>query len=308
MSTFEHTSVLLQEVISHLRPRPEGRYLDGTVGGAGHAAAILEASAPTGHLCGCDQDGEAVQAAQTRLRPYAGRFEIRRLNFSDLGDWLEPGSLDGALLDLGVSSHQFDVAERGFSLRMDGPLDMRMDNRTAVTAASLVNSLGADELASLFYRYGGETRSRPLARAIVTERERRPFTKTLELAELIERVVPRRGKIHPATKVFQALRIAVNDELGVLERGMASIWELLRPGGRLAVITFHSAEARMVKDFGRQRALDYRIEGDVDVPERRQPKAAELRWVVRKAVQASRPEVLRNSRARSAQLRVMEKL
>jgi 16S rRNA (cytosine1402-N4)-methyltransferase len=182
---FDHTSVLLAEVITLLEPKPTGRYLDGTVGGAGHAAAILEASGPTGHLCGCDQDGAAVLAASARLESFEGRFEIRQLNFVDLDTWLEKGSIDGALLDLGVSSHQFDVADRGFSLRFDGPLDMRMDQRGALTAADLVNDLGPTELADLFYKFGGESGSRAVARAIVSERRLGEIKSTLQLAGLV---------------------------------------------------------------------------------------------------------------------------
>ncbi len=300
--------MLLPEVIARLEPKETGRYLDGTVGGAGHAEAILEASGPNGRLCGCDQDGEAVQAARARLEPFEGRFEIRQLNFVELGSWLDEGTIDGAVLDLGVSSHQFDVAERGFSLRFDGPLDMRMDERASLTAADLINEQSAEELANIFYEFGGESGSRAVARAIVSERRSGKIGSTLQLAGLIERVLPRRGRTHPATKVFQALRIVVNDELGRLDRGLQVVWSLLRPGGRLAVITFHSAEARMVKLFGRRLALPYRVDGDVDLPEFRHPKPPEMTWVSRKAVQPTRAEVLRNSRSRSAQLRVMEKL
>lgn len=300
--------MLLPEVVTRLEPKETGRYLDGTVGGAGHAAAILEASAPTGQLCGCDQDGAAILAANARLESFAGRFEIRQLNFVELDTWLEKETIDGAVLDLGVSSHQFDVPDRGFSLRFDGPLDMRMDERSSLTASDLVNDLGATELADLFYKFGGESGSRAVARAIVSERRLGEIKSTLQLAGLVERVLPRRGRTHPATKVFQALRIAVNDELNRLDRGLEVVWSLLRPGGRLAVITFHSDEARMVKLFGRRLALDYCFDGDVDIPEFRRPKKAELKWVDRKAVQPTRAEVLRNSRSRSAQLRVMEKL
>ena len=308
MSKFEHKTVLLTEVVTRLEPKPKGRYLDGTVGGAGHAAAILEASSPTGQLFGCDQDGAAVQVANERLARFSGRFEIRQINFADIGTWLGPGEVDGAVLDLGVSSHQFDVPERGFSLRFAGPLDMRMDERAELTAAQLVNELPETDLANIFYRYGGETRSRAIAREVVNERRKGRITTTLQLAELVERVMGRRGRTHPATKVFQALRIAVNDELGRLEQGLHEVWKVLRPGGRLAVITFHSAEARMVKAFGREKALDYRVEGAEDRPEFRRPKEVELRWIERRAIQPTRAEVLENSRSRSAQLRVMEKL
>ena len=306
--TFNHTPVLLPEVIERLAPVPAGRYVDGTVGGAGHARAILSASSPSGRLFGCDQDGEAVREARSRLSEFGGRFEIQRLNFVELGDWLEQESMDGAILDLGVSSPQLDAAERGFSLRRDGPLDMRMDERTSQTAADLVNKLGGNELEKIFFEFGGERRARILARAIVAERQKERLQSTLQLARLAERVLPCRGRSHPATKLFQALRIAVNDELNKLDHGLRVVWSLLKPGGRFAVITFHSAEARRVKKFGRQMAADYEVRGGLDVPEFRRPKRAELKWVERRAVCPRRDEVLRNPRSRSARLRVMEKL
>lgn len=306
--TFNHTPVLLSEVIERLSPVPAGRYVDGTVGGAGHARAILAVSSPSGRLFGCDQDGEAVQEARSRLFEFGGRFEIRQLNFIELGGWLKQESMNGAILDLGVSSHQLDAAERGFSLRREGPLDMRMDERRSQTAADLVNELGGDELEKIFFEFGGERRARILARAIVAERQKERLQSTLQLARLAERVLPRWGVLHPATKLFQALRIAVNDELNKLDRGLRVVWSLLKPGGRFAVITFHSAEARRVKRFGRQKAADYEVRGDLDVPEFRRPKRAELKWVERRAVLPQRDEVLRNPRSRSARLRVMEKL
>lgn len=300
--------MLLLEVIERLAPAPTGRYVDGTVGGAGHARAILAASSPSGRLFGCDQDGEAVREARSRLSEFEGRFEIRRLNFVELGDWLEQESMDGAILDLGVSSHQLAAAERGFSLRRDGPLDMRMDRRTSQTAADLVNELGVDELEKIFLEFGGERRARILARAIVAERQKGKLQSTLQLARLAERMIPRRGRAHPATKLFQALRIAVNDELNKLDRGLRVVWSLLKTGGRFAVITFHSAEARRVKRFGRQLAAGYEVCGGLDAPEFRRPKRAELKWVERRSLRPQRDEVLRNPRSRSAQLRVMEKL
>jgi 16S rRNA (cytosine1402-N4)-methyltransferase len=208
-----------------------------------------------------------------------------------------------------VSSPQLDVAERGFSFQQDGPLDMRMDQRQQLTAADLVNTAGAEELAGIFYELGGERDSRRLARVVVQERERRRIETTRQLAELIERVSPRMGKrAHPATKVFQALRIAVNDEIGCLNKGLAGALRILKPGGRLAVITFHSLEDRVVKDFGRGAARDYTFIGGVDVPELRQPRAPELKWVSRRAILPEAAEVAGNPRSRSAQLRVMEKL
>jgi len=306
---FKHSAVLLREVLEALGPRAGGCYADGTLGGAGHAAAILDASSPSGRLYGCDRDGVAVEAAIKHLAPFAGRFEVRQGNFAELANWVPPGSCDGVLLDLGVSSPQLESAERGFSFQQEGPLDMRMDSRQALTAAELVNGLTAEELARVFWEFGGERPARRLARAVVRAREQQPLRTTRQLAEVIERVTPRHGKkTHPATGVFQALRIAVNDEIGSLERGLDAAVKILRPGGRLAVITFHSLEDRVVKHFGRARARDYTFTGGVDVPELRQPRAPELRWITRKAIRPSEAELAENPRSRSAQLRVMEKL
>ncbi len=298
------------EVLAALSPCPTGRYADGTLGGAGHAAQLLAASSPTGWLFGCDRDGVAVETANTRLaEKFAGRFEIRRGNFSELADWVPVASCDGVLLDLGVSSPQLDQAERGFSFQNDGPLDMRMDNRQPLTAAGLVNGEEAEALAKIFWEYGDERDSRRFARAIVHDRAQRKFETTRQLADLIERLAPRHGKkAHPATKVFQALRIAVNDEIGSLKRGLAGAVKLLKPGGRLAVITFHSLEDRVVKEFGRERAREYTFPGEVDVPELRTPIVPELKWVSRKAILPGDVELKENPRARSAQLRVMEKI
>jgi 16S rRNA (cytosine1402-N4)-methyltransferase len=306
---FFHKPVMVAEVLAALGPRDGGRYADGTLGGGGHAEAVLIGSSPTGWLYGCDRDGAAIQAASRRLAEFAGRFEIRRGNFAEMADWVPAGSCDGVLLDLGVSSPQFDEGARGFSFQQDGPLDMRMDDRQSLTAAALVNEAGAEELAEIFWRFGGERESRRFAKAIVHDRELRRFETTGQLAGLIERLAPRHGrKTHPATKVFQALRIAVNDEIGSLERGLDGAVRLLRPGGRLAVITFHSLEDRVVKEFGREKARDYTVAGEVDVPELRQPREPELRWVVRKAVLPSEVELAENPRSRSAQLRIMEKI
>jgi 16S rRNA (cytosine1402-N4)-methyltransferase len=298
------------EVLAALKPHPDGRYADGTLGGAGHAAIILTASSPTGWLSGCDRDGAAVEAARKRLaEKFAGRFEIRRGNFSELADWIPAASCDGVLLDLGVSSLQLDSAERGFSFQNDGPLDMRMDDRQPQTAADLVNDLGAEEMAKIFWEFGDERDSRRFAKAIVHDRAQRKFETTKQLAELIERLAPRRGKkAHPATKVFQALRIAVNDEIGSLKRGLESAVKILKPGGRLAAITFHSLEDRVVKEFGRERTRDYTFSGEMDVPELRQPRMPEIKWVSRKAIVPGEKELKENPRSRSAQLRVLEKI
>jgi 16S rRNA (cytosine1402-N4)-methyltransferase len=306
---FTHSPVMLAEMVAALRPQPGGRYADGTVGGAGHAAAILAASSPSGRLYGCDRDGEAVEAAERKLAGFSGRFEIRQGNFAELADWVPLGSCDGVLLDLGVSSPQLDQAGRGFSFQQDGPLDMRMDRRRGLTAARLVNEASVEDLARVFWELGGERDARQFARAIAREREGRRFETTRQLAELIERLAPRRGKkTHPATKVFQAVRMAVNDEIGSLQQGLAGALKILKPGGRLVVITFHSLEDRIVKDFGRARARDYTFTGGVDVPELRRPRAPELKWLQRKALRPGAAEVMANPRSRSAGMRVMEKL
>jgi len=298
------------EVLEALKPKPGGRYADGTLGGAGHAGSILAASSPTGWLYGCDRDGAAVETAERRLaEKFAGRFEIRRGNFAEMAGWISAAGCDGVLLDLGVSSPQLDSPERGFSFQQDGPLDMRMDDRQPLTAADLVNGASAGELAKIFWEYGGERESRRFAKAIVHDRALRRFETTRQLAELIERISPRRGKkAHPATKIFQALRIAVNDEIGSLKRGLAAAVKILKPGGRLAVVTFHSLEDRVVKEFGRERTRDYTFIGEVDVPELRQPRVPELKWVSRKAISPGEVELKENPRSRSAQLRVLEKI
>ena len=301
---------MVAEVLTALRPRPGGRYADGTLGGAGHAMAVLNASSPNGWLSGFDRDGTAVEAAQARLAErFAGRFEVHRANFCEMGRWLAAGSCDGILLDLGVSSPQLDRPERGFSFQGDGPLDMRMDDRQTLTAADLLNGEDAETIARIFWEYGGERDSRRFAKAIVLDRGTRAFTTTRQLAELIERLAPRHGKkSHPATKVFQALRIAVNAEMESLRQGLDAAVGLLKPGGRLAVITFHSLEDRVVKEFGREKTRDYSFTGEVDVPELRTPRVPELKWVSRKAILPGEVELKENPRARSAQLRVLEKI
>lgn len=306
---FVHKTVMTAEVLDALSPAPHGRYADGTIGGGGHAAAILARSSPSGWLSGCDRDGDAVEAAKRRLAEFAGRFEIRRGNFSELADWVPAGSCDGVLYDLGVSSPQLDVAGRGFSFQQEGPLDMRFDSRQTTTAADLVNGADTEELARIFFELGGERDSRRFAKAIVHDREQCPFKTTRQLAGMIERISPRAGrKTHPATQVFQALRIAVNDEIGSLKQGLEGALKILRPGGRLAVITFHSLEDRVVKDFGRARARDYTVVGPVDVPELRRPRSPELRIVTRKAMTPGEAELAENPRSRSAQLRIFEKI
>jgi 16S rRNA (cytosine1402-N4)-methyltransferase len=306
---FEHKPVMVAEVVEAVRPRPGGCYVDSTVGLGGHAAAILAASSPDGWLFGCDRDDFAIEAARRRLAEFAGRFELRQGNYTELPQWIAGESCDGIIFDLGVSSAELDDPERGFSFQSEGPLDMRMDRRQSLTAAELVNGASAEELARILWEWGGERQARRFARAIVRERERRSFETTRQLAELVELLAPRRGKkAHPATKVFQALRIAVNDEIRSLERGLAGALGILKSGGRIAILSFHSLEDRVIKNFGRARARDYTFSGTVDLPELRKARAPELKWVTRKALKPGAAEVAENPRSRSAQLRVFEKL
>lgn len=303
-----HSPVLMTEVLAALAPRPGGVYVDGTIGGAGHAEAILEASGPTGWLLGLDRDGTALEAARGRLDRFNGRYDLRQGTFDHLDEWMPPASCDGVLLDVGVSSPQLDRPERGFSFQHDGPLDMRMNQTQALTAAEFVNSASAEELERVLREYGEEPRARWVARQIERERKVHPLRTTLELAGLVERVIPRHGaRVHPATRTFQAIRMHVNDELGQLERGLSAATRVLRHLGRLVVITFHSLEARLVKRFGMERTRDYEFDGDVDVPELRRPKAPDFRWLERRAVTAGEAELASNPRSRSAQLRALER-
>lgn len=310
MAAFVHTPVLLREVVGGLQPRAGGHYVDLTVGGGHHAEAVLEASAPDGTLLGVDCDPEALAAARQRLARFGNRVELREGSFARLGEWVAPGSCDGIVADLGVSAHQLETPGRGFSFQHEGPLDMRLSGAGGPTAADLVNRLSEPELARLFATLGDEPRARAIARAIVRERERAPIVSTRQLAALVERVAPRRGQTtHPATRVFLALRLAVNDELGVLEQGLHAAWRALRPLGRLAVITFHGGEVRVVRRFLREHERAYEVPpGQADVPELRRPCPPRLRRLTRRPVAPGAAELAANPRARSAQLWLMEKL
>ena len=253
LSDFNHQSVLLDATVAALRIRPGGSYLDGTLGGGGHADAILRASGPTGILVGIDRDPDALAAATQRLHTHGARFKPIRGAFADMGalasQW---GPFDGILLDLGVSSPQLDRPERGFSFRADGPVDMRMDTTQRLDAATLIEETPLTELVQILRRFGEEPRARQIARAII---EGRPWTSTKALADCIAAASGyRNSRNHPATRSFQALRMAVNDELGQLEQGLDAAIELLAPGGRLAVISFHSLEDRCVKRRFREAA------------------------------------------------------
>jgi 16S rRNA (cytosine1402-N4)-methyltransferase len=299
--SFRHTPVLLTEVLDGLAPYSGGRYLDGTLGGGGHAAAVLEASAPNGRLLGIDADPAALAAAGTRLAAFGKRATLAHGNFRDLGRLAhEQGfaQIDGLLLDLGVSSHQIDTPERGFSFAADAPLDMRLDPTGGATAADLVNDTPESELADLIFRYGEERGSRRIARFIVEARRKRPIETTTELAELVTRALGgRHGKIHPATRTFQALRIAVNRELESLETALPQAVELLATGGRMAIISFHSLEDRIVKLF-------FRAESGYGGSE--QP--ARLQIITKKPIEASEQEARANPRSRSAKLRIAERV
>ena len=309
MTEFIHEPVLLEEVLSALQPTAGRLYVDGTVGGGGHAEAILEVSGPDGRLVAFDRDDWALKAAVRRLARFGDRLELHWEPFASLAKRLAKASCDGVLLDLGVSSPQLDEAERGFSFQAEGPLDMRMDRRQPVSAEQLVNELEVGELATIFWKLGGERQSRRIARAIVEQRDMQRIETTTQLADTVERAYPRRGaRTHPATGVFQALRMAVNDELGQVQAGLDAAWSVLKPGGRLAVITFHSGEDRLVKQFSRRLAKPYRVRGEVDVPELREPREPLARELSRKAIKPGDAEVGRNPRSRSAQLRAMEKL
>jgi 16S rRNA (cytosine1402-N4)-methyltransferase len=300
-----------REVVSSLKCSPGGVYVDGTVGGGGHAAHILEASAPDGRVIGMDVDGDALVEAAARLKPYGDRVTLIRENFRAMRpalDGLGVGLVDGVVLDLGVSSYQLERAQRGFSFRFDAPLDMRMDTRRPLTAHDLVNGLSAEELERIFREYGEEKDARRVARAIVKERGARPIATTGALAEVVSRAVrPDRGRaIHPATKVFQALRMAVNEELENLTHGLNGAIESLKSGGRLVVISFHSLEDRIVKNA-------FRLSSAVCVCPPRSPKCVcgvnpLLRLPGRRALKPSLDEVGENPRARSARLRVAERV
>jgi 16S rRNA (cytosine1402-N4)-methyltransferase len=305
--TFFHKSVLLREVLEALRPAEGRLFVDGTLGAGGHSFAILEAG-PQARLIGLDRDEAALEAAAERLKPFAGRFELHRANFVEVENFVSPESCDGVLLDLGVSSPQLDQAERGFSFQNDGPLDMRMDRRDPITAADIVNTWPEEELANLFWELGEEKASRRIASALTKRRAVRKFETTRDLAEFVVGVVGRHQKIHPATRVFQALRMEVNRELDAVEDGVQAAWRVLKVGGRLAVITFHSLEDRVVKEFGRALERDYFVEGSVDRPEFRTPKQPEGRAISRKPIVPNDEETRENPRARSAKLRVIEKL
>lgn len=307
---FAHSAVLPDQVVHWLALKPEGRYVDGTVGGGGHARRILEAD-ETLELLAVDRDGEALAAAEAALAEFAPRVHFFRGCFSDwsaFADELGWGGVDGILLDVGVSSYQLDTPGRGFSFRHDGPLDMRMDRRARVTAATLLNTLSEAELKAIFREYGEEPRAGAVAREVVRQRADKPFSRTREFAEVLERVADKaRGrKLPPPTRCFQALRIAVNQELEELQTALAVGIDTLNPGGRLVVVSFHSLEDRIVKNAFRDAAKTCVC--PPDFPVCRCGKTATLKVLTRKPVFADPDELAANPRAASARLRAAERL
>jgi 16S rRNA (cytosine1402-N4)-methyltransferase len=301
-----HISVLQEEAVRFLAPAPGKLFFDGTLGGGGHSEAFLRAGAD---VIATDLDPDALNFASLRLSGFLGRFRSAQASFSQIGEVLERFGVtrvDGALLDLGVSSHELDTPERGFSLKADGPLDMRLGPAIPVTAADIVNTWSEEELTRIFRELGEEQAARRVSARIVQEREKQPFTRTLQLADCIARVVPKRSQIHPATKCFQALRIAVNRELEELAAGLEAVSAKLAPGARFGVISFHSLEDRSVKHFFRDHAAEW-----IDRPEwpaaRRNPQRL-FRLITPRPVSPTAAEIEQNPRARSAKLRVVERL
>lgn len=303
-----HRPVMLSQVIEHLRPQSGGVYVDATLGLGGHARAILEESSPEGKLLGIDRDRKSLDRAARGLAGYEGRVALQHGNFAEVKDIARRSrfeSCDGILADLGLSSFQLETAERGFSFQRSGPLDMRMDTASPLTAAEVVNRFPEPKLAGLIYRFGEEPGSRRIARAIVRAR---PLHDTLSLAEVVSRAVRsrRRSRIHPATRTFQALRIVVNDELDALRQFVASAIELLKEGGRLAIISFHSLEDRIVKGSLGSMARGCTCPPEAPVCVCGGKKLVKL--VCRKPVSPTEAEKIRNPRSRSARLRVAERL
>lgn len=308
-----HQPVLLEEALALLNCHSGGIYVDGTVGGGGHARAILERTSPDGLIVGIDRDGEALQEASRVLAPFGNRVFLVNGSFADLRDILAIrgiGPVQGILLDLGVSSHQLDTPERGFSFSLEGPLDMRMDPSSGPSARDLIRNAREDELARIFRDFGEERFARRIARAIVERRRREPIDATVDLAALIARVVPggarEERRIHPATRVFQALRIAVNRELDHLERGLREGIEALAPGGRMAVISFHSLEDRLVKETFRSWEKTCTCPPGVPVCTCR--VEAKARVLTRKPLRPRPEEAESNPRARSARLRAAARI
>ncbi|MCZ6863563.1 MAG: 16S rRNA (cytosine(1402)-N(4))-methyltransferase RsmH [Alphaproteobacteria bacterium] len=307
MTAPDHTPVLLSEVIDLLKPRSGAVYVDGTFGGGGYSRALLDAA--DCRVWGIDRDPDSIARGQKLAETYAGRLGLIHGRFGDMDRLLEDhavSAVDGVALDLGVSSPQIDDADRGFSFRFEGPLDMRME-RAGASAADIVNTMTEGDLAALIRRFGEERHARAVARAIVEARQLAPITRTNDLARIVRGVVPKSADgIDPATRTFQALRIEVNDELGELDRGLESAEAILAPGGRLAVVSFHSLEDRKVKHFIRHRS-GRAPRASRHLPADRPPLSPSFRALTARPLRAQPAEIARNPRARSARLRAAER-
>ena len=307
-----HTPVMLEKVLQSLRCKPGGIYVDGTLGGGGHARAILENTAPDGLLIGIDRDDDALLESEKRLQPFGQRKILIKGNFADIGEILTNlniGKVDGILLDLGVSSHQLDTADRGFSFSLDAPLDMRMDQSSRYRAYDLVNLSPEKELRKVIRDYGEEPMAGRIARAILAKRASAPIRTTIELADVVCRAVRRQGvrkKVHPATRTFQAIRIAVNQELSNLSTAMDAGIDQLGQGGRFSIISFHSLEDRIVKETF--RSWEGRCQCPPGLPVCQCQREAKLRVLTRKPLRPEADESEKNPRARSARLRTAEKI
>jgi 16S rRNA (cytosine1402-N4)-methyltransferase len=307
-----HTPVMLEKVLQSLRCKPGGIYVDGTLGGGGHARAILENTAPDGLLIGIDRDDDALLESEKRLQPFGQRKILIKGNFADIGEILTNlniGKVDGILLDLGVSSHQLDTADRGFSFSLDAPLDMRMDQSSRYRAYDLVNLSPEKELRKVIRDYGEEPMAGRIARAILAKRASAPIRTTIELADVVCRAVRRQGvrkKVHPATRTFQAIRIAVNQELSNLSTAMDAGIDQLGQGGRFSIISFHSLEDRIVKETF--RSWEGRCQCPPGLPVCQCQREAKLRVLTRKPLRPEASESETNPRARSARLRTAEKI
>jgi 16S rRNA (cytosine1402-N4)-methyltransferase len=314
MYHYDHIPVLLEATLSLLAPQPGGVYIDATIGGGGHAERILEMSTPDGRLLGIDADPLALQAARERLSPFGQRVVLVNAYFDRLASIVTDTGFkpaDGVLFDLGVSSAQLATADRGFSFQLEGPLDMRMGPEALHSAADIVNTAREEELTRIFREYGEERFARRIARHIVASRQRQPIRTTTDLVHIIMAAVPARSagsspRIHPATRVFQALRIAVNDELGRLQRALPQALDVLRVGGHLVVISFHSLEDRIVKRFFQAEASGCIC--PPQVPACVCGRAPTVKLLTRKPIQPDSNEITRNPRARSAKLRAAEKI
>ncbi len=308
---FKHVSVLLNETIEGLNIKPDGIYVDGTLGGGGHAYEVLKRLSPKGRLIGIDQDGEALRAADQRLKEFGEQVTLARDNYCEIDRVLESlgiEKVDGILLDIGVSSYQLDNLERGFSYKSDAPLDMRMDTRQSLTAADVVNSYSENELFTIIKDYGEERFARNIAKKIVQSREDKPLETTQELSEIIQSAIPMKAKAkggHPAKKTFQAIRIEVNRELAVLKESIDKMIERLNPGGRICIITFHSLEDRIVKTKFRENENPCTCPPDFPVCVC--GKKSKGRVITRKPIVPSEDEIAVNKRAKSSKLRIFER-